>query len=875
MTQHSKPLTQIISACLCAASLFFMTSHTQAATYLVDTLDDVVDANDGVLSLREAIDLANADAAADEIRFDYDEYDFYLGYLSTRTIALTGGQLVINHPLTIDGGLQSYAISAENASRVFKINAPTTLKNLLIENGNANYGGAVFTQADLTTHRVTFDTHNASVSGGAVAIKPVSGSSTLQVTLENSYFLSNAAVIDGGAIFIDDVAGVSIDLALRNVRIDGSNAGQFGGAIHTDVNQNSAYVDIDITGCSFTDNTANKDGGAIYARTQGNSLDANARVNITQCTFANNHASTGDGGVFFVESDVTGTPASSPLASLKLNNTSIAGNFADAGKGGAIYANITPNSNVSHSPMLTFYSSILVGNIKNGVKNNCSLNGEATTNTSNSAYNLVDRACGLSDGVNNNLVKTGVTKPLVFDGDASQHSCQQQAGVYRTCTETMALATGSLAINKGDANGLNTDQRGGARVVGSQADIGAYESGQYELKIQLAYGSPNPDYLGAIQSSSSTTAADMNPCLDEYCYAVMPQGTNVTMEIFPALGYDLSHWAGGFAAGSVDCSGSDNPYDLLMDDDKSCTAYFIQKEHTITVNATPASNGTASCSPNPVPHGGSASCMATANEGYVISSVDPNPTNVTEPLTWNASFAVQTYGLNLFAEPANGGSVTCTPNPVPHGGTTECTATPASGYSFDFFDGNCSGQTCVLENVTETKSVIAYFKSDTLNYYDVVGTASPAAGGSIVCSPVQVEENTAATCNATANPGWTFTGFSGDCAGATGSSCTMTLINGDKNVTANFVEDTAVTHTITTNVSNADHGTLSCTPNPVADGGNTTCTAIAKAGYQFSGFSGDCTGMSCMLENVTTAKSVTANFTPELTDETLFADGFE
>lgn len=44
-------------------------------------------------------------------------------------------------------------------------------------------------------------------------------------------------------------------------------------------------------------------------------------------------------------------------------------------------------------------------------------------------------------------------------------------------------------------------------------------------------------------------------------------------------------------------------------------------------------------------------------------------------------------------------------------------------------------------------------------------------------------------------------------------------------------------------------------------GSNSSCTATANAGYTFSAFSGDCTGSTCALSNVTSAKSVTATFT--------------
>ena len=70
-----------------------------------------------------------------------------------------------------------------------------------------------------------------------------------------------------------------------------------------------------------------------------------------------------------------------------------------------------------------------------------------------------------------------------------------------------------------------------------------------------------------------------------------------------------------------------------------------------------------------------------------------------------------------------------------------------------------------------------------------------------------------------------------------------------------------VTYPITVSVNPAPGGNASCTPNPVTSGGNSTCSASANTGYTFSSWSGDCTGATCSLTNVTGAKAVTANFT--------------
>ncbi len=65
---------------------------------------------------------------------------------------------------------------------------------------------------------------------------------------------------------------------------------------------------------------------------------------------------------------------------------------------------------------------------------------------------------------------------------------------------------------------------------------------------------------------------------------------------------------------------------------------------------------------------------------------------------------------------------------------------------------------------------------------------------------------------------------------------------------------------IATSVLPLGGGTASCTPNPVPRNAGATCTATAALGYTFANWSGDCTGASCVLANVTSPKSVVANF---------------
>jgi Divergent InlB B-repeat domain len=65
---------------------------------------------------------------------------------------------------------------------------------------------------------------------------------------------------------------------------------------------------------------------------------------------------------------------------------------------------------------------------------------------------------------------------------------------------------------------------------------------------------------------------------------------------------------------------------------------------------------------------------------------------------------------------------------------------------------------------------------------------------------------------------------------------------------------------INVTVAGAVGGSVSCAPNPVPNGQNANCQPAPNPGYVFVSFSGDCSGATCTLTNVTAARNVTATF---------------
>ena len=279
---------------------------------------------------------------------------------------------------------------------------------------------------------------------------------------------------------------------------------------------------------------------------------------------------------------------------------------------------------------------------------------------------------------------------------------------------------------------------------------------------------------------------------------------------------------------------------------------------TYAITTTATTGGSMSCTPNPVPHGQAAGCTATPQMGFQFTGWTGDCagtgacqfTNVTSAHSVGATFAPITYAI---ATPAvTGGSVNCTANPVPHGQDTICVASPAMGYHFTHWSGDCAGtaSACILYNVTSPRSVGATF---VLNTYSI-GIVPAPANGTVTCTPNPVTHGQDASCTAMPDTGYHFTSWSGDCTGT--GACQFTSVTASRTVSATF---TPKTHSIATPA--AVNGTVTCTPNPVTHGQDASCTATPDAGYHFTSWSGDCTGTgACQLTNVTSPRSVGATF---------------
>jgi len=120
----------------------------------------------------------------------------------------------------------------------------------------------------------------------------------------------------------------------------------------------------------------------------------------------------------------------------------------------------------------------------------------------------------------------------------------------------------------------------------------------------------------------------------------------------------------------------------------------------------PAAGGTVTKSPDQSSYteGSTVTLTATAAAGYVFSSWSGDATGTTNPLTVTmnsnktiiANFTqLPTYTLTVTNVPADGGTVTKSPDATsyPQGSTVTLTATPAYGYVFSSWSGDVTGTT--------------------------------------------------------------------------------------------------------------------------------------------------------------------------------------
>ena len=225
------------------------------ATITVTTFADAV-ANDGQVSLREALFAANGDTTVDGVTGAGDD-TIVFSPLAIGSIGLIGGELLITSNVTINGdtdgdGKADITLSGADSTRLVRALAGTvTLESLNLADGfSSGYGGAILVDPAATLTLVNSTVVGSSAgAGGAIATFGT-------LTVANSTLIGNTSIAEGGAIAI---AIGAASVSVMNTTITGNVAGSFGGGI------DAASGTVTVSSSTITANTAVMFGGGIRA----------------------------------------------------------------------------------------------------------------------------------------------------------------------------------------------------------------------------------------------------------------------------------------------------------------------------------------------------------------------------------------------------------------------------------------------------------------------------------------------------------------------------------------------------------------------------------------------------------------------------------
>ncbi|MDR2754189.1 MAG: autotransporter domain-containing protein, partial [Planctomycetaceae bacterium] len=255
-----------------------------------------------------------------------------------------------------------------------------TLSKVQMISETAKSGGAIYAanQTILRDTGSTFSGNQATIDGGAVYFN--ADKSELNIT--GTQFSENSATGDGGAVRLKSDSVVNANGATFS-----SNQARNGGAIGIDQVAELHLAELHLTGSTFSNNTATKNGGAIWindTRTTFNASDTMNLLEINSGIFRNNTAENGgaiyaknttiiskSNGVTFNanEAEQNGGALYVENSDLHLINTTFIDNVAK--KGGAVYF-LTNNGADREITLTTLANAVnsFTGNKSNDIVNN-------------------------------------------------------------------------------------------------------------------------------------------------------------------------------------------------------------------------------------------------------------------------------------------------------------------------------------------------------------------------------------------------------------------------------------------------------------------------------------------------------------------------
>jgi len=433
------------------------------AAITVGTAADLVDGNtssianliaspgtDGAISLREAIAAAESTSGLDTITFDASTFNG-----EAADVIRLQSPLLVSDSTAIDAGNLGVVVSGDTlgndvlvaGSFVADVEA-NDLAGTFADNTDGVFVFSGSVSQDVTLSGLTITSGDSSARGGGVLV-----SNFANLTITQSTIAGNRAAVSGGGVQ-SDTGSLTIDRSTISGNVAHGNIGGQGGGIH------AIGGSLALTNSTVSGNSAN---ATAFSSTAGGGIFWDSpTVSIVSSTITDNSAGFGGG--------IANNNNSFAAAPVFLNNSIVAGNSASI-LGPDLVSSFTATYDTSFS---------LIGN--------------------NSGSTLTASPLGVADANGNFIGTSGNVIDPQLQGLADNGGP----------TLTHAIFPTSPASEAGNST-LGLDQRGVARAIGGDSDIGAVElDGAFiivDSSVGFADGNISPGNLTlheAIDISNST-----------------------------------------------------------------------------------------------------------------------------------------------------------------------------------------------------------------------------------------------------------------------------------------------------------------------------------------------------------------------------------
>lgn len=344
--------------------------------------------------------------------------------------------------LVIDGN--GYSMDAQGKTRIFYcMGKNITLKNIILKNGYAEYGGAIYNKkSNITITESILQENTAQSGGGAIYNKD----STIRIT--KSSLQENITKFDGGAIDNN-----KSELTITESTLQKNTAKNEGGAIYNNRGE------ITITESTLQENTAQREyggGGAI------NNYDGNLTIASSTLTGNTSDGKYGGGGAI-----------DNNHGNLTITNSTLTENTSEGeyGEGGAIKNNkgkltitrstLTGNTSKQDGGAIEIYSSRFIISKSTFDNNTAEGNGGAIkiNNWRNNESSISESRFTSNTAVSGGAIYKEEGDLNITDSTFSENMAARDGGAISNFKGALTIANSTLHDNtvNGDGGAIVTD----------------------------------------------------------------------------------------------------------------------------------------------------------------------------------------------------------------------------------------------------------------------------------------------------------------------------------------------------------------------------------------------------------------------------------